>query len=155
MREPLGIIQHADHPKMIESTLRLSRINRIKHEGDRAANKVETCNFGFPKIIGFHRPIQFNRFHNQRRKFRHPGADVETAAAPSEFLLQQNGDPTSEPFAGTPLRSPKLVAALITVDPSQCLVIEPVEKEANGLNGLRLKSAFHDDACKNSSEEYF
>ena len=33
----------------------------------------------------------------------------------------------------------------MTVDRSQCLVIEPVEKEANGLNGLSLKSVFHLD----------
>jgi hypothetical protein len=83
MREPLRIIQHADHPEMIESALRASRINRMEHEGNRVAGTVEGCDLGSPKVIGFHRPTQLHRFHNQSGKLRNPGTDVETAAAPS------------------------------------------------------------------------
>jgi len=43
----------------------------------------EGCDFRFPKIIGFYRSTQFHRFHNQCRKLRHSGTDIETAAAPS------------------------------------------------------------------------
>ena len=83
MREPLRIIQHTDHPEMIESALRAGRISRMEREGNRVAGTVEGCDFGSPEIIGFHRPTQLHRFHDQSRKFRHPGTDVETAAAPS------------------------------------------------------------------------
>jgi hypothetical protein len=83
MRESLRIIQHADHPEMIESALRAGCINRMEREGNRVAGTVEGCDFSSPEIIGLYRPIQLHRFHNQSRKFRHPGTDVETAAAPS------------------------------------------------------------------------
>ncbi len=81
MRESLRVIQHADHPEMIETTLRLGRIHCVECEGNRMASTVEGCDFGSPKIIGFHRPTQRHRFHDQRRKFRHPSADIETATA--------------------------------------------------------------------------
>ena len=83
MGEPFRIIQHADHPEMIELALRASRINRMEREGNRVAGKVEGCDFGSPKIIGFHRPTQLHRFHNQSGKFRHPGTNVEPAATSS------------------------------------------------------------------------
>jgi hypothetical protein len=83
MRESLRIIQHADHPEMIESALRAGRINRMEREGDRVAGTVEGCDLCSPEIIGFHRPIQLHRFHNQSGKLRNPGTDEETAAAPS------------------------------------------------------------------------
>ncbi len=83
MREPLRIIQHADHPKMVESALHAGRINGMERKGNRVAGTVENYDLGFPKIIGFHRPTQLHRFHNQSGKFRHPGTNVETAASQS------------------------------------------------------------------------
>jgi hypothetical protein len=68
---------------MIESALRAGCISRMEREGNRVAGTVEGCDFGFPEIIGFHRPTQLHRFHHQNRKFRHTGTHVEAAAAPS------------------------------------------------------------------------
>ena len=76
MREPFRVIQYAGHPEMIESALRLGRIDCMECDGNRTAGIVERCDFGFPKIIRLHPPIQLYRFHNQRGKFRHPGADL-------------------------------------------------------------------------------
>jgi hypothetical protein len=45
------------------------------------AGMVEGCNFDSPEIIGFHSPTQLHHFHDQRRKFRHPGSNIETATA--------------------------------------------------------------------------
>jgi hypothetical protein len=45
------------------------------------AGTVEGYNFDSPEIIGLHGPTQLHLFHDQRRKFRHPGSDIETATA--------------------------------------------------------------------------
>ena len=95
MWESLRVIQHTDHPEMIESALRAGRINRMEREGDRATDTIEGCDFGLPKIMRFYRPAQFCRFHNQCRKFRHSGTDIETAPAPCELPPQHRGDSTS------------------------------------------------------------
>ena len=62
MRESLRVIQHADHPEMIESALRFGRISRMEREGNRMAGTVEGCDFDSPEIIGFHCPTQLDRF---------------------------------------------------------------------------------------------
>src|SRR5688572_26742567 len=118
MREPLRIIQHADHPKMIESALRTGRIIRMERDRHRAAGTVERCHFGPPEIVGLHRPTEFHRFHNQRRKFRYSGAHVETTSAPFESPSQYHGDSAPETVAESPLHSPEFFAAFITVDRS-------------------------------------
>jgi len=81
MWEPLRIIQYTDDPEMIEVTLRVACISQVEREGDRVAGRVQGRDFGSPKIIGLYRSTQFHRFHDQYRKFRHSGTDIETAAA--------------------------------------------------------------------------
>jgi hypothetical protein len=124
MWEPLRIIQYADHPEMIESALRAGGINHMERERNRAADTVEGCNFGSPKIIGFYRPAKLHRFHNQCRKLRHSGTDIETAATPCELPPQHHGDPTPKTITRSSFGSPKLITAFITVDWSQCGIVE-------------------------------
>src|SRR6185503_1646431 len=124
MWESLRIIQHADHPDMIESALRTGCINHMELERNRVAYTVEGCDFGSPKIIGFHRPAKLYRFHNQCRKLRHSGTDIETAAAPGQFPPQHRSDSTPETATRPSFRSPKLIAAFITIDWSQGLIVE-------------------------------
>ena len=83
IREPLRIIQYADHPEMIKSARRTGSINGMEREGNRVAGTVESNHLGFPEIIGFHSPTQLHGFHYESGKLRHPGTDVETAASPS------------------------------------------------------------------------
>src|SRR6185503_20280847 len=109
---------------MIESACRADRISRIERERGRAAGTVESGDFGSPKIVGLHRPTQLHCFHHQRRKFRDSGADVETAAALLEFPPQHHGDSTAEIVAAPPFHSPELIASFITVNRSQCAIVE-------------------------------
>ena len=95
MRKPLRVIQHADHPEMIESALRPGCINCMERERNRAAGTVEGCDFGSPKIIGFYRPTPLHRFHNQRRKLRDPRANVETTATPLQVSSSITRPPDS------------------------------------------------------------
>jgi hypothetical protein len=124
MWESLGIIQHTDHPEMIESALRASCINHMELERNRVADTVEGCDFGSPKVIGFYCPAKLYRFHNQRWEFRHSGADIETAATPCESRLQFHGDLTPETVTRSSFRSPELIATFITIDRSQCVIVE-------------------------------
>jgi hypothetical protein len=39
----------------------------MEHEGNGVAGTVEGYDFGSPEIIGFHRPTEFHRLHNERR----------------------------------------------------------------------------------------
>jgi hypothetical protein len=82
MRELLRVIEHADYPQMIEETLGPPCIDCTEHKRDRTAGTVEGDDFSSPKIVGFYRPIPLHRFHNQSRKLRHPGADVQATAMP-------------------------------------------------------------------------
>ena len=96
MREPLRIVQHADHPEMIELARCTGRISHMERERNQVADTVESCDFGSPKIIGLHRPTKLYRFHHQRRKLRHSGTDIETTPAPLKFPPQHGGNSTPE-----------------------------------------------------------
>ena len=124
MRKPLRIVQHAGYPEMIESTVCAGCINRTEHEGNRVAGTVESRDFDSPEIIGFDGPTQLSRFHNQRGKLCHSGADIETAATSCEFPPQHYSNPAPETVTEPPLRSPELIAAFITVDRSQYAIVE-------------------------------
>src|SRR4029077_2271147 len=96
----------------------------IERERNHVADMVERCHFGSSKIIGFHCPAKLDRFHNQCRKLRHFGPDIETAPAPGQFPPQHRGDSTPETATWPSFRSPKLIAAFITINRSQCLIVE-------------------------------
>ena len=57
VREPLRVIEHADHPQMIEETLCSPCIDCTERHGKRSAGTVEGYDFGSPKIVGFYGPI--------------------------------------------------------------------------------------------------
>jgi hypothetical protein len=48
----------------------------MEREGKRVTGTVEGRDFRLSEIIRLYRPTKFHRFHDQRWKLRHSGADV-------------------------------------------------------------------------------
>lgn len=89
--------------------------------------------------------MTLKRFGQQGRELRHPRSDIETPPAARQLFEEGFGEVDAQSLTGFALRLPELIAAFVAIDRPQRFVIEPVEEEANGLNDLSLKSAFHLD----------
>ena len=115
-RVTVGIIQHADHPDVIEGSPCASCVAGLNPEGNLPAGGVEGFGLKRSKRIRRDGTIKFSRFHNQRGQFSDTGAHVQASAGPRQAGFEHGRKVQSGLLAGTFSILPERQASVVTVD---------------------------------------